>query len=149
MDERECGGAAADGLGAQGNPMHRLQRLGDVVGRRRQLKRLQRTRAVHRRKLEGGAGLRPRALAPQLAAKLAREGAAAAGGDEPARPAPRSLVGSVMGSHAFDDGSPAWRESVEAAFALCDKNEDGDITKAELLNWLRAGPPGVEWPFQN
>jgi len=43
-----------------------------------------------------------------------------------------SLVSKMMGSHVFDDGSPAWRESVEAAFVLCDEDAGGTICKTEM-----------------
>jgi len=35
-------------------------------------------------------------------------------------------------SHILDDGSPAWRESIEAAFDLCDETNTGQINKDVL-----------------
>jgi len=35
------------------------------------------------------------------------------------------------GSHILDDGTPAWRESIEAAFDLCDEDRSGTITTDE------------------
>ena len=35
------------------------------------------------------------------------------------------------GSHILDDGTPAWRESIEAAFELCDGDRGGKITAEE------------------
>ena len=35
-------------------------------------------------------------------------------------------------SHILDDGSPAWREAIEAAFDLVDEDRSGQIIKAEL-----------------
>ena len=32
------------------------------------------------------------------------------------------------GSHILDDGTPAWRESIEAAFELCDDTGTGEVT---------------------
>jgi hypothetical protein len=32
------------------------------------------------------------------------------------------------GSHILDDGTPAWRESIEAAFELCDDTATGEVT---------------------
>jgi HAD superfamily hydrolase (TIGR01450 family) len=41
-------------------------------------------------------------------------------------------VGRESSSHILDDGSPAWRESIEAAFDLCDQTNTGQINKDVL-----------------
>ena len=48
--------------------------------------------------------------------------------DSPAR----GMLASSFGSHILDDGSSAWRDSVEAAFALCDEEGSGSICKLAL-----------------
>ena len=45
---------------------------------------------------------------------------------------PSAAVGRESSSHILDDGSPAWRESIEAAFDLCDGTNTGQINKDVL-----------------
>jgi len=47
-------------------------------------------------------------------------------------PPARGMLSSSFGSHILDDGSSAWRDSVEAAFALCDEEGNGSICKLAL-----------------
>ena len=40
--------------------------------------------------------------------------------------------GSIRQTHILDDGSAIWRESIEAAFELCDGDRTGEISKEQL-----------------
>jgi len=44
-----------------------------------------------------------------------------------------NVVCDDLSCHILDDGSQAWRQSVEAAFSLVDRDDGGSICKAELL----------------
>ena len=46
--------------------------------------------------------------------------------------AKESVTMGRKGSHILDDGTPAWRESIEAAFELCDDDGTGEITQDQL-----------------
>ena len=44
-----------------------------------------------------------------------------------------SVLVERRGSHILDNGTPAWRESIEAAFDLCDPDSSGKITAEEAI----------------
>ena len=43
-------------------------------------------------------------------------------------------------SHILDNGTPAWRDSIEAAFDLCDKDGGGIITADEAIHAVTKYP---------
>ena len=51
-----------------------------------------------------------------------------------------SVLVERRGSHILDNGTPAWRESIEAAFDLCDDDRGGKITAEEAIQAVTKYP---------